>query len=183
MSDSMIDNAVKAVRNGDIIIYPTESVYGLGCDPYNYSAVKKLLEIKQRSVDKGLILIAGNIQQILPMIRPKSASDLANALKTWPGHNTWVFPKSKLVPHWVSGNHQTIAVRVSKHPTVIELCNKLNSSLISTSANLSNQEVLTSIKALKHIFGDKIAAYIDAPLGQESLPSQIRDAHTLQIYR
>jgi L-threonylcarbamoyladenylate synthase len=183
MSESMILNAVTAVRNGEVIVYPTESVYGLGCDPFNYAAVKKLLEIKQRSVDKGLILIAGHVQQILPLIKPKSSFDLANALKTWPGHNTWVFPKSELIPDWISGNHQTIAVRVSQHPTVVNLCNNLNSALVSTSANLSNQQVLTSIKALKNIFGDKIGAYIDAPLGQELLPSQIRDAHTLQTYR
>jgi L-threonylcarbamoyladenylate synthase len=183
MSDSMIANALSAVKNGEVIIYPTESVYGLGCDPFNYSAVEKLLAIKQRPVNKGLILIAGHIQQILPMIKPIFPKDLANALKTWPGHNTWVFPKSDLVPNWVSGDFQTIAVRVSKHPTVVELCNKLNSCLISTSANLSNQELLTSIKELKHTFGDKIATYIDAPLGQELLPSQIRDAHTLQTYR
>jgi L-threonylcarbamoyladenylate synthase len=183
MTDSSILEAVKAINNGDVIVYPTESVYGLGCDPFNYLAVKKLLELKQRPVEKGLILIASHIQQILPMIKPISSSDLANALKTWPGHHTWVFPKSDLVPDWVSGSHQSIAVRVSKHPIVKKLCDQLNSCLISTSANLSNQEVLTSINELKNTFGDKISAYIDAPLGQESLPSQIRDAHTLKIYR
>lgn len=183
MSDSNIFNAVNTVKKGGLIIYPTESVFGIGCDPFNEKAVLRLLEIKQRPVEKGLILIASHVQQILPLIRPTNPQDLAHALKSWPGHNTWVFPKSDLVPSWLSGQFDTIAVRVSKHPIVVQLCNQLNSSIVSTSANISNQDVLETINELQLLFGDKINHYIDAPLGNESLPSQIRDARTLKTYR
>ena len=182
MRDSL-DKAAEAVRSGGVIVYPTESVFGLGCDPFNESAVMNLLEIKKRSVDKGLILIASHVQQVLPYIQPQQPEDLANALQTWPGFHTWVFPKSNLVPYWLSGQFQTLAVRVSSHPTVKQLCDMLGHGLVSTSANVSNEDVLGSISEIKKLFGDKIDAYIDAPLGGAEKPSQIKDAHTLKSYR
>ncbi len=183
ISDNHLNQAIDVIKSGGIIAYPTESVFGLGCDPFNHEAVKKLLLLKQRSVDKGLILVASHISQILPLIQPQEANDLARVLKTWPGHNTWVFPKTELVPSWISGEYDSIAIRLSKHPTVLQLCNRLNKPLVSTSANLSNQLNLNSIKDIKAIFGDKIQFYIDAPIGNEKKPSTIRDAHTLKTIR
>lgn len=179
----MINQAVQVIKSGGIIAYPTEAVYGLGCDPFNQKAVLKLLQLKQRPIEAGLILVASHLQQVLPLIQPKHANDLARALKTWPGHFTWVFPKSKKVPNWVSGNHPSIAVRVSKHPVIVQLCEKLNAPLVSTSANISKHGTLTSINEIKDAFGAKIECYLDAPLGVEKTTSVITDAHTLEIIR
>lgn len=179
----MIAQAVQVIEKGGIVVYPTESVYGLGCDPFNESAVLSLLKLKQRPVDRGLILVASHVQQILPLIKPKYANDLARALKTWPGPFTWVFPKSKKVPAWISGTYPSIAVRVSKHPTIVQLCEKLNAPLVSTSANISKHDILTSIKQIKDTFGAKIQCYLDAPLGAEKTTSVITDAHTLKLIR
>jgi len=178
-----ISLAVDVVRSGEVIAYPTESVFGLGCDPFNENAVKNLLQMKQRPIDQGLILVASHIQQILPFIQPIEANDLARALKTWPGHHTWVFPPSKSVPVWITGENKGIAIRLSKHPIVVQLCTQLNQPLVSTSANLSNQDNLNSIKDIKATFGDKIGFYIDAPTGNAKNPSTIQDAHTLKTYR
>jgi L-threonylcarbamoyladenylate synthase len=175
--------AVEVIRSGGIIAYPTESVFGLGCDPFNEDAVKNLLQLKQRSVDQGLILVASHIRQIVPLIQPIEANDLARALKTWPGHYTWVFPPSKIVPDWISGKNGSIAIRLSMHPIVVQLCTQLNQPLVSTSANLSNQDNLNSIKDIKTIFGDKIGFYLDAPVGNAKKPSTIQDAHNLKTYR
>lgn len=183
VAESMLEEAVAAVRSGGIIAYPTESVFGLGCDPFNQEVVLNLLDLKQRDVAKGLILIASHVRQILPLIKPKHADDLARALKTWPGHNTWVFPKSDTVPYWISGDFDTVAIRVSGHKPVVELCNLYGGCLVSTSANQSNQPVLNSITKIKSVFGDKIQFYLDEPLGVQSKPSQIIDAHTLRIIR
>ena len=179
----VIKQAVDVVQAGGIIAYPTESVFGLGCDPDNQQAVEKLLAIKQRDAAKGLILIASHVQQILPLIQPIDALDLARALKTWPGHYTWVFPKTKQVSALVSGKFDTIAVRVSKHPIVKELCDKLNKPLVSTSANRSNHTEFSSIKQIKACFNDKIDFYLDAELGKNAKPSTIIDAHTQEIFR
>lgn len=183
LSDKEVTEAIAVIKSGGIIAYPTEAVFGLGCNPFDEQAVLKLLALKKRSVKQGLILIASNIRQILPLIQPKTPNDLARALKTWPGHHTWVFPKSKLVPAWVSGDHNTIAIRVSSHPIVKQLCDELDQPLISTSANLSKQDNLNSIKHIKSTFNDKIQFYIDAPVGNEKQASPICDAHTFQTLR
>jgi len=183
LDEKKLSSIRETVVQGGLIAYPTESVFGLGCDPFNQQAVMQLLALKQRPVSKGLILIASHIEQILPLIQPVSQDDLARALKTWPGHATWVFPKSKKVPAWISGDFPSIAVRVSKHPVVKQVCDRINFPLVSTSANLANQENLNSIKDIKNAFGDKIQFYVDADLGLESSPSTIRDAHSLKIIR
>jgi L-threonylcarbamoyladenylate synthase len=183
ISENQLNQAVETVNNGGIIVYPTESVYGLGCNPFDQKSVEKLLLLKKRNVDKGLILIASHVQHILPLIKPIEANDLSRALKTWPGHHTWVFPKSKIVPYWVSGKYESIAVRVSKNPIVIELCQNLNSPLISTSANISTENELCSISDIKSVFGNQVDFYLDAPTGKESKPSTIHDAHTNTIIR
>jgi len=183
LTEKHLKDAIKAVKFGDVIAYPTESVFGLGCDPFNQAAVIKLLTLKQRPIEQGLILIASNIRQVLPLIQPQEPNDLARALKTWPGHHTWVFPQSKLVPNWITGHYNKVAIRLSNHPVVIQLCNHLNHAMVSSSANISKQGVLNSIKDIKTIFGDKIGAYVDAPIGNEKKPSTIRDAHTLKIIR
>lgn len=183
LTQEELSQAIVAINKGGIIAYPTESVYGLGCDPFNQKALEQLLLLKQRPVEKGMILIASHVQHVLPLIMPKRPDDLARALKTWPGHHTWVFPKTSKVPVWVSGQYDSIAVRVSKHPVVKQLCDQLNGPLVSTSANLSNQDNLNSIKDIALTFGDKIACYIDAPTGDEKKPSTIRDAHSGAIIR
>ncbi len=181
--DKEVNEAIAVIKSGGIIAYPTEAVFGLGCDPFDEQTVLRLLSLKNRSVKQGLILIASNIRQVLPLIQPVNSDDLARALKSWPGHKTWIFPKSKLVPSWVSGDHNSIAIRVSNHPIVKQLCDKLDQVLISTSANISKQSDLNSIKRIKSTFNDKIQLYIDAPVGNETKSSTIRDAHTLQIHR
>ena len=128
-------------------------------------------------------MIASHVQQILPLIKPLEANDLARALKTWPGHHTWIFPKSNIVPYWISGKYNSIAVRVSKHPVVVQLCQKLNSPLVSTSANISTEDTLKSIEDIETLFGDKIGYYVKAPTGKESKASTIHDAHSNTIIR
>lgn len=183
VSEKQLNQAVDTVKSGGIIAYPTESVYGLGCNPFDEKAVKNLLLLKKRNVNKGLILIASHVRQILPLIKPIESNDLARALKTWPGHHTWIFPKSKFVPTWISGHYNSVAIRVSNHPVVIQLCQKLNSPLVSSSANISKQGVLNSIKDIKSLFGDKIGFYVAASTGKEANPSTIRDAHSNTIIR
>ncbi len=182
-NSKQLNQAVAVIKSGGIIAYPTEAVFGLGCDPFNQQAVLRLLSLKERPVEQGLILIASNVRQVLPLIRPQHANDLARALKTWPGHATWIFPKSNIVPSWVSGRYESIAIRVSKHPIVKQLCDELGHPLVSTSANISKQTDLDSIKSIQQTFDDKIGFYIDAPTGNETKASTIRDAHTQQTLR
>ena len=139
--------------------------------------------MKHRDVSKGLILIASHVQHILPLIKVTDQNHLARALKTWPGHNTWVFEASSQVPSWITGNHSSVAVRVSAHPAVKTLCDTLGHAIVSTSANVSGQTTATRIEHAREQFEQFVDCYFDAPVGSEKQTSSIRLASTGEVLR
>ena len=132
------------VDSGGVIAYPTEGVFGLGCDPLDYYAVSKILQIKKRGVSKGLILIASNLNQLSPYIIKPAQNRWQQVLKTWPGSVSWALTGSVLCPEWIRGAHPTVVVRVSKHPVVKAICDALGYAIVSTSANISSRAALDS---------------------------------------
>ncbi|CAM4380374.1 L-threonylcarbamoyladenylate synthase [Pseudoalteromonas ostreae] len=177
--------ALAAVSQGGVIVYPTEAVYGLGCDPDNQQAVERLLAIKQRPVEKGLILIADNYGQLLKYVDDAKIpmDKRADIFSSWPGAITWVMPAAKGTPKWLTGQFDSIAVRVTNHPTVKRLCQELGKPLVSTSANLSGHDTLTSIAMAKCEFGELVTFYVDEPLGGNTQPSTIKDVMTGKVFR
>ncbi len=137
-----IRQAVHKIHAGEIIAYPTEAVYGLGCDPLNEEAVLTLLALKKRDIDKGLILIASCLSQLEPYLQlnPPIRSQIQT---TWPGPVTWIIPAQTWVPQWLTGQHSSLAVRVTAHPIAKLLCEKNGEPLVSTSANTSTQPPAT----------------------------------------
>lgn len=127
--------AVRCLRRGGVLAYPTEAVYGLGCDPWNAGAVARLLAFKRRSVTKGLILIAAHSDQLWPFVEPLEPERLRDILATWPGPNTWLLPARPTTPAWLTGRFDTLAVRVTAHPLVASLCRAYGGAIVSTSAN------------------------------------------------
>lgn len=178
-----INHAKQTILSGGLLVYPTEAVMGIGCDYRNENAMMRLLEAKQRDVSKGVILIASHVQQILPLIQLNDQNDLARALKTWPGHNTWVFKASAHVPNWITGSHDTVAVRVTAHPAVKSLCDALNMAIVSTSANRAGQATTTTITEAHQQLGDAVDCYWDRTLGAQNQPSCIRMARTGAVLR
>ncbi|WP_223786945.1 L-threonylcarbamoyladenylate synthase [Marinicella meishanensis] len=178
-----IKQAADSVRQGGVLVYPTEGVFGIGCDYRDEAAVQRILQLKRRPVNMGLILIASHLQQLLPLIQPADPFDLARALKTWPGHHTWVFPATALTPRWITGDHDTVAVRLTDHPAVKTLCDELGHALVSTSANLSGQPTPNSCAEIAAIWGDQVDHYLDLPLGQQAGPSAMRLASSGQVLR
>lgn len=134
-----IESAITTLRSGGVIAYPTEGVWGLGCDPRDEAATMRLLTLKQREVGKGLILIASDEAQLAPFIDMAAldAKALDAVRATWPGANTWIVPASANAPRWITGDHDGIAVRVSAHPVVVSLCDAFGGALVSTSANIA----------------------------------------------
>lgn len=132
---------VDVFNQGGIIAYPTEAVFGLGCDPDNEHAINLLLQLKNRPIDKGLILLASHFDQLVPYINTSDISDttMNDILARWPNGTTQLLPKSKRVSSWLSGAFDTIAVRVTNQPDVVELCNATGKPIVSTSANLSGE--------------------------------------------
>lgn len=179
-----IDPVVAAFESGKLLVYPTEAVMGIGCDPDNEAAVQALLALKQRPIEKGVILIASNYSQLLPYINDNAIQQnrRTEILSSWPGPNTWLLPKSDSTPFWVTGNHPKIAVRVSNHPVVKALCEKLGKPLVSTSANFSGEPPAMTLDEAKAMFGDSVV-YVEGDVGGYAKPSSIRDGDTSEIIR
>jgi len=175
--------AARWVKSGGIIAYPTEAVFGLGCDPADPLAVSRLLAIKQRSIDKGLILVAANQQQLAPWIEPLSAAHEELLQRSWPGPNTWLVPAADNCPAWLTGKHPTLAVRVSAHPLVRALCNRLNSALVSTSANISKLQPARSVLEVQLRFAALIDYILPGQLGSTAQPTPIKDLQSGRIVR
>ena len=170
---SQYDQALQLLEDGKIIAYPTEAVYGLGCDPFNQQAVETLLILKQRPISKGLILLIDNWSQLTPLIG-NIPMDLLNAVRdTWPGPVTWVFPKAVSIPYWLSGDYNSIAIRMSAHPVARALC--VRGPVVSTSANICGHEPAVDFANLCQQFPHGIDAFLAGDLGGASQPSAIYD--------
>lgn len=178
--DLSIHEAATVLQTGGVVAYPTEGVWGLGCDPRDQEAVLRLLAIKQRTVDKGLILIASHLDQLRPFldIAAMPIDNLAAVLASWPGPHTWVMPASSDAPQWITGVHAGIAVRISAHAPVIELCNAFGGALVSTSANLSGQPAPRTRMGLDPELLRQVEGVLHGETGGRSAPTVIHDAIT-----
>ncbi|MFT7525131.1 MAG: L-threonylcarbamoyladenylate synthase [Arenicella sp.] len=182
-SDSALSEAVAVLKSGGVIAYPTESCFGLGCDPMNRQAVARILAIKKRAVTQGVILIASDVDQVNAYTDLASAPLLESILASWPGPNTWLLAKRGAVPDWLSGEHTTIAMRVTAHQTSRQLCKSYAAAIVSTSANRHGRPALTDIDSLRSEMGSELDYILDASIGSDPAPSLIRDATTGQQLR
>ncbi|MGL5948756.1 MAG: Sua5/YciO/YrdC/YwlC family protein [Aeromonas sp.] len=185
LTDPTLTQAVTALRNAGVIAYPTEAVFGLGCDPDSQSAVQQLLTIKQRPEEKGLILIAADLAQLAPYIdlAQLSAEQLARVTASWPGPFTWLMPIKPNTPRWLCGQFNTLAVRVSAHPPVQALCRAFGKPLVSTSANLTGEEPAREAARIPAALAGQLQFILPLAVGAHAKPSQIRDAKTGQLIR
>lgn len=125
----------RIIEKGGVIAYPTEGVWGLGCDPFNRTAVEKILALKSRSMNKGLILVAADIHHFDFILSGITGEKRQQLEASWPGPNTWIVAHHHRVPYWVTGDHPGVALRVSDHPLVRALCHHYGGAIVSTSAN------------------------------------------------
>jgi len=175
---------LKRFKQGAIIAYPTEAVFGLGCDPENEMAVMSLLKLKNRPIEKGMILIAAELSQLKNHIdwEALSESRRTEIVDSWPGPNTWLLPKSVYAKDYLTGGSDLIAVRVSAHPVVVRMCEHLQSALVSTSANITGVTPAKTAEQVKNQFG-KSVTYVPGSVGGQLNPTQIRNGLTGEIIR
>lgn len=189
LSKSGTIRAVKVLHAGGLIAYPTEAVYGLGCDPLQADAVARLLCLKRRHWRKGLILVASDMAQIMPYIQPLPKAQWQQLQTTWPGPVTWLLPAQAWVPRWLRGHHQGIAVRVSAHPMVRALCDALGGAIVSTSANRSRRRpARTAIQTRYWLRGEPLWHQwphycLPGAVGDSVRPTIIRDIRTGELLR
>ena len=165
--------ALRALRRGGIVAYPTEAVYGLGCDPFDAEAVHRLCEIKQRPAGQGLLLIAETIDQVRPLIEAIDDERWSAILATWPGPITWIFPASREAPDWLCARDRSLAVRVTAHPVARALCRGFAGPIVSTSANLRGRRPARTALEVRKRLGDNIQAIVSGPVGGNERPSRI----------
>ena len=175
--------ASRWVEAGGIIAYPTEAVFGLGCNPADPLAVNRLLAIKRRPVAKGLILVAAHWSQLQPWLRQLPQQLEQRLHDTWPGPVTWLVPAAADCPPWLTGDHDTLAVRVSAHPVVRALCGELGGALVSTSANVSSRPPARSVLEVQLRFAALIDFIVPGPLGELRQPTAIRDLRSGRTVR
>lgn len=180
--------AAEYLKQGQILAYPTEAVWGLGCDPYNEQAFQQILTLKQRPIEKGVILLAGQISQVEHLLDRVDPVTRARIIDSWIGlgqgdrATTWLLSADHHIPSWIRGQHPKVAVRVTNHPLCTALCNAFNGFIVSTSANPSAHAPARSLQDAMQYFSTQVD-YLNGDLGHSQQPSKIIDAETGVVIR
>lgn len=200
MAHVATDNAETAYQwlaQGKILAYPTESVWGLGCNAFDEQAVQELLTLKNRSIDKGLIVLTASELLIREFWQHLPTNRQTELLHSWNNANctqqatTWLFdiPNHLSIPNWIIGNHNSLAIRIIHHKKINQLCHIMATSklnpfgfLVSTSCNINQQPPATDFKTAYAYFGDKVRYLKGETLGYDK-PSQIKNAVNGQSIR
>ncbi|MFD1216733.1 MULTISPECIES: L-threonylcarbamoyladenylate synthase [Microbulbifer] len=178
-----IAQAARALAAGGVIAHPTESVWGLACDPFNPDAVERLLRLKNRPLEKGLILVSGDVDHFGGLLRNLTGDQRARVDATWPGPVTWLVPHFDQVPPWVSGIHHSVALRHTNHPFTAALTRAFGGAIVSTSANPAGcQPARHKFQVLRY-FGDALDFVGGGNTGGRSAPSEIRDIASGRVLR
>ena len=174
--------ANQILKSKCVLAYPTEAVWGLGCDPWSKTAVQKIYELKSRPWHKGLILVAAHLNQLRPFIADLPEHHLHKIGETPSVPTTWIVPKSSQAPSWLTGGKSSIAVRVSNHYLVKNLCHSFGGAIVSTSANPAGKDAARSAWEVKKYFGMQVGLLPGYTGGSEK-PSQIKDLFSGQVLR
>lgn len=169
-----ITQATGVLNTGGVIAYPTEAVWGLGCDPFSEHAVSRLLAMKHRQLGMGLILIAADIKQLYPFLSGLSQPQVQQLEDSWPGPQTWLVPNNFVAPPWVTGGRDTLALRVTDHPIARALCRTFGGPLISTSANPHGFSPAKSLLKVNLYFRTQLDYVVPGLLGKSEKPTPIK---------
>lgn len=188
MITTSVAEAAQCLKQGQVLAYPTEAVWGLGCDPHNEQAFLEILRLKQRPIEKGVILLAAHINQVEPLLEQLDSKIREQVLDSWTNRHaaeratTWLLPANDAIPTWIKGKHPKVAVRVTTHPLCVALCNAFDGFIVSTSANPAGLEPAHSLQEATQYFGQELN-YLNGDLGLSQEPSRILDAETGAVIR
>ena len=188
MITTSVTEAAECLKQGKVLAYPTEAVWGLGCDPFNELAFKEILKLKQRPIEKGVILLAGHLNQVEHLLEKLDPTIQEQVINSWKNQSksdratTWLLPADKYIPQWIKGDHPQVAVRVTNHPQCIALCNAFQGFIVSTSANPAGLSPARSLQDVNHYFKNELN-YLNGDLGSCKEPSRIIDALTGDVIR
>ena len=180
-----IKEATAVLKNGGIIVYPTETVYGIGCDPFNMDAYEKVRGLKKRLDNKSYLLLASSLSQVEECAGELEAIPRRLADVFWPGPLTMVIKPSNQVPAYLLGVSNGIAFRVTSHPVAASLAREFGHPIISTSANITGQSPIITYEKALSVFGDRADLVIENSERLQGTPSTVIDltSHYPQILR
>ena len=181
-NNDKLSDFIKSVKNGAVFAYPTEAVFGLGCDINNKESVKRILDLKKRDISKGLIVISDNLEKVRELIDDNYfklfVENNSDAVPT-----TWLCPASNVVLPEITGSSKKVAIRITRHSVSCALCKILNMPIISTSANISGEKPIIELKNLINYFANSIDYIIKGEVGKSKKPSRILDLITKEVLR
>ncbi|WP_237068118.1 L-threonylcarbamoyladenylate synthase [Microbulbifer guangxiensis] len=175
--------AARALEAGGVIAHPTESVWGLACDPFNRDAVERLLQLKNRPLAKGLILVSGTQADFGELLESLDLEQRQKVSVSWPGPVTWLVPHFGRVPPWISGAHHSVALRCTNHPFTSALTRAFGGPIVSTSANPAGCQPAREKYQVLRYFGDELDFIGGGTTGGRQSPSEIRDLVTGRVLR
>jgi L-threonylcarbamoyladenylate synthase len=173
LRENSLEKAIKSLKAGFPVIFPTETVYGLGALAFREEAICKVFEIKGRPSDNPLIVHVSNLEMIPLLTKnlPKDFSLLAKAF--WPGPLTLVVLRSEKVPSIVSGGLQTVAIRMPSHPTALRLIDEVGEPLVAPSANLSGRPSPTTLSDSLEDLDGKVSYAIEGGASEVGIESTV----------
>jgi L-threonylcarbamoyladenylate synthase len=171
----IIDEAARIIKRGGIIVYPTDTIYGIGCDAFNKEAVRKIFRIKRRDEHNPMLVLVNNIMMLRELVDEITPLALALSKEYWPGPLTMIFKANKNIHRLLKSDEGKIGIRIPDNRFCLKLIEECHTPIVSTSANISGQNTLNESDTLIDIFGDKVDLFIDAGKLPPSLPSTVVD--------
>ena len=151
-----LEEAVRSLNSGGVVVFPTDTLYGLGADVFSLAALQRIFSIKGRRADLALPVLVAGLDQVEAVAQPMSAEAQRLAERFWPGPLTLVMRRSSDLPGLVTGGADTVAVRMPGHPVPLELARRLGRPITGTSANRSGQPDLLDLSALENQLGNLV---------------------------
>ena len=176
-----INQAANIIKNGGLIAYPTETVYGLGADPHNAEAIQKIFTAKGRAEDKGIILLIRGVDDLSTLVHTVSPTAQILIEVFWPGPLTLVFRANRDLSPALRGGRDTIALRHSSSSVASRLLFALGGPLTSTSANRSTEPPARSACEVENALGDHLDLILDGGPSDTTLPSTLVDVSSDRV--
>ena len=183
--EAAVSKAVDLLGKGDVVVFPTDTIYGIGASIASESGIKKIFEVKSRSPDKPLIIYIADFEQLQQVTQGIPESTIESLRKIWPGAMSGIFPKTEIVPLFVTSGKDTVAVRIPNHPLCLELVRRVGDPLAVTSANVSGMETQKTAPEVAAQLGERVPLVLDGGPNPEQQPSTLVDftGSTAQLLR
>ncbi len=182
MSPWALNRFVHAVFRGAVFGYPTDTVWGFGCHPLIAGSVSRILQIKNRSPDKGLILLSSRIEYCLAYLGVE-ADELESICLPGEQPTTWLVTASEFCPPWIHGIYPTVGIRITSHPLIQSICDGLQAPIVSTSANRSGKATARTSFQMRKQFGSEIDFIVNGFATGSHQPSEIKSLTSGTILR